>query len=261
MDNSSDKIKALILDMDGVLWRQTQPIGNLPEIFSLIRDKGLQVSLATNNATLTVKQYQQKLASFGVNVESWQVINSPQAARQYIQNIYPEGSPIFVIGEDGLIEEMIKSNYIIQPTHVVAVVVGMDRGLTYEKLCQATLNLRAGADFIATNSDRTFPTPAGLVPGVGAVLALLETASDKKPKVVGKPEPLIYEIALERMNVAPQETLVIGDRLETDILGAQRMGCHTAVVLSGVSTLEQIEKWNPPPDIIGKDLHDVIKML
>lgn len=255
------QIKALILDMDGVLWRQNQPIGELPKIFAAISAKGLRVSLATNNATLTVKQYQEKLAGFGVDLDSDQILNSPQAASHYMLERFPSGSPIYIIGEDGLTEEMRRCKFNIQDNNVVAVVVGMDRKLTYEKLCRATLHLRAGAEFIATNSDKTFPTPEGLVPGVGAILALLETASDKKPIVVGKPKPLIYELALSRMGVTPPETMVVGDRLETDILGAQEIGCRTAVVLSGVSTLEQANSWQPKPDMICRDLSEVISQL
>lgn len=258
--------KALIVDMDGVLWRQSQPIGDLPRIFQKIRNKGLQITLATNNATLTVDQYLQKLASFGVYLTPQQIVNSPQAAAVYMEKHFPHGSSIFVIGKDGLHQEMLKAGFIIaneQEEHqsIAAVVVGMDWDLRFEQLCRATLLLRSGAEFIATNSDRTFPTPQGLIPGVGAILALLETASDKKPIVVGKPDPLMYQIALERMKVSPSECLVVGDRLETDILGGQQIGCSTALVLSGVTTLEQAKAWTPPPQFICQNFEEVIDLL
>lgn len=263
--DSTKPIKALIVDMDGVLWRQSQPIGDLPRIFQKIRQRGLRITLATNNATLTVEQYLQKLASFGVQLTAEQIVNSPQAAAVYMTQHFQRGSTIFVIGKDGLRREMLNQGFNItngqERQNVAAVVVGMDWDLKFEQLCQATLLLRSGAEFIATNSDRTFPTPQGLIPGVGAILALLETASDKKPIVVGKPDPLMYQIALERMNVSPSECLVVGDRLETDILGGQQLGCQTALVLSGVTTAEQAEAWAPSPNLIRKDFEEVIDHL
>ncbi|GAB4473221.1 MAG: HAD-IIA family hydrolase [Anaerolineales bacterium] len=259
------KIKGLIVDMDGVLWRQSQPIGDLSRIFRKINEKNLKIILATNNATSTVEQYLQKLTSFGVHLTETQIVNSPQAAAAYMTERFPRRSSIFVIGKDGLRHEMQKYDFILVKDYpdpkVVAVVVGMDWDLNFDKLCKATLYIRSGAEFIATNSDRTFPTPQGLVPGVGAVLALLETASDKKPIVVGKPDPLMYHIALERMALSPSECLVIGDRLETDILGGQKIGCQTALVLSGVTTIDQARHWSPPPDLICKDFEDVIDQL
>lgn len=254
-------IKALILDMDGVLWRQSQPIGDLPYIFNQISKKGWKVALVTNNATLTVQQYLEKLKEFGIELQAHQIINSPQAVSHYMVKNYPKNSKVFIIGEDGLREEITKRGYQIAEKDVAAVIVGMDRQLTYEKLCRATINLRAGAAFIATNGDRTFPTPEGLVPGVGAILALLETASDKKPIILGKPEPLLYEIAITHMHTEPKETLVVGDRLETDILGAQKIGLPCAVVLSGVSSISDIEKWQPNPDYIFKDLQELVDTL
>lgn len=260
-----NSIYALIVDMDGVLWRQSQPIGDLARIFGKINAKGLKITLATNNATLTVKQYLQKLASFGVALSPEQIVNSPQAAAMYMVKHFPPGSPIYVIGKDGLRQEMLKHGYQIangqEYQTVAAVVVGMDWDLRFEQLCQATLLLRAGAEFIATNGDRTFPTPQGLVPGVGAILALLETASEKKPLIVGKPDPLMYQIALDRMSVQASECLVVGDRLETDILGGQQIGCQTALVLSGVSTLEQAKAWYPPPHHICQSFEEVIDQL
>ncbi|MGB9669176.1 MAG: HAD-IIA family hydrolase [Anaerolineales bacterium] len=254
-------IRALILDMDGVLWRQSQPIGDLPYIFNQIKKKGWKVALVTNNATLTIQQYLEKLREFGVELQAHQIINSPQAVSHYMLQHFPPESKVYIIGEDGLREELIKHGYQIAEKNVAAVIVGMDRELTYEKLCRATLNLRSGATFIATNGDRTFPTPEGLVPGVGAVLALLETASDQKPIILGKPEPLLYEIAIEHMQSNPMETLVVGDRLETDIQGAQKIGLPCAVVLSGVSTISDIDRWQPKPDYIFKDLQELVDEL
>lgn len=254
-------IKSIILDMDGVLWRDNEPIGNLPEIFADIEHRGWQVTLATNNATRTVDQYIEKLSSFGVQLFPDQIINSAQAAAIYLKDIFPNGGNVFCIGESALSNTLIEEGFNITTEGAVAVVVAMDRQLTYDKLVKATLLIRSGAKFIATNPDRTFPTPAGLVPGTGATLAALEAASEVQPIVVGKPAPEMYQIAIQRMGTLPESTLVVGDRLETDIAGAQELGCYSALVLSGVTSLPKAETWKPALDWIANDLTSLLDIL
>jgi len=254
-------IRALIIDMDGVLWRDTQPIGDLYGIFDTFAKLGWQVTLATNNATKTVDQYIQKLAGFGVHLNSHQIVNSSMAVAHYLQHRYPSGGNVFVVGEDSLIEVLAQAGFIHNPDDALAVIGSMDRQVTYNKLKQATLLIRSGLPFIGTNPDRTFPTPQGLVPGSGAILAALEAATDQTPLILGKPSPEMYQVAMERMSVRPENTLVIGDRLETDIVGAQRLGCLTALVLSGVTTPQAADAWRPPPDWIASDLATLIKNL
>jgi 4-nitrophenyl phosphatase len=260
-DHNFSGIRALILDMDGVLWRQNQPIGDLPTIFNRIKNNHLKVTLATNNASLSIKQYQEKLNKFGVTLSDEEIINSSQVMAHYLDRQYPNGGTLYIVGENGLRETLTKNNFALGEEHVQAVIVGMDREINYEKLCRATLLIRSGAAFLATNADVTFPTPQGLVPGVGAILACIETATSVKPYVVGKPAPAIYEIAMQRMGVKPEETLVVGDRLETDIAGAQTLGCLTALVLSGVTDPTAAQKWTPAPDLIAQDLTSVLDEL
>lgn len=260
-EKKSKSVKAIILDMDGVLWRDNEPIGNLPEIFSEIGMRGWQVSLATNNATRTINQYVEKLANFGVEVQENQIINSAQAAAIYLKKFFPQGGNVYCVGESALSNTILNEGFNISTKNVVAVVVAMDRKLTYEKLVQATLLIRSGAKFIATNPDRTFPTPVGLVPGTGATLAALEAASEIKPVVVGKPAPEMYQIAMQRMGILPENTLVVGDRLETDIAGAQEIGCRSALVLSGVTSLQKAQAWKPALDWLATDLTSLLAQL
>lgn len=263
MPPSPSPLRALILDMDGVLWRDQEPIGDLPTIFSRIAARGLRVLLATNNATRSVVSYLQKLAGFGVTLEPWQIITSAQATAQHLKTQHPEGGPVFVVGETGLIEILREKGFTptsdASPVHTV--VAAMDRHLTYEKLAQATLLIRAGATFVGTNPDRSFPTPVGLVPGAGSILALLETASDVSPLIIGKPGPIMYQQALERLGTSPEETLAVGDRLETDILGGQNTQCKTGLVLSGVTTREQAHAWDPQPDWLAPDLATLLEQI
>jgi 4-nitrophenyl phosphatase len=137
-------------------------------------------------------------------------------------------------------------------------VAGIDRTLTYHKLRRATLHIRSGVPFYGTNPDTTFPTPAGLVPGAGSILAAIEAATGIRPVVIGKPSPFMLELAIERMNLAGDEVLVVGDRLETDIAGGQSAGAHTALLLSGVSQMEEANIWIPKPDLVAKDLADLV---
>ena len=255
------KIRSLILDMDGVLWLGSSPIGPLSEIFKTLKAKGFKFIMATNNATRSPHQYVQKLASFGVNVESWQVVNSAVATASYLKKRFPTGGEVFTIGERPLLEILEETGFKQGTNTPLAVIAALDRDINYAKLTKATLLIRRGIPFIGTNPDRSYPIPEGQAPGAGSILAALEAASGEKPTIIGKPEPQLYRIALERLRTSPEETLVIGDRLETDILGAQNLGCPCALVLTGVSTGKQGEKWNPPIDIIADNLVTIINSL
>jgi len=260
----SDYIKALILDMDGVLWRDDTPIGDLPAIFTGIRERELKVALATNNATKTVDEYLEKFSGFGVTLEPWQIVTSSLATANTLAKDFPNGGPVFVVGENGIQRALEECGFqsIIDPqdeTRPVAVVAGIDRFISYAKLRRATLHIRAGVPFYGTNPDRTFPTPQGLVPGAGAILASIEAATDVKPIIIGKPSPAMMYMALEKLGTKPEDTLVVGDRLETDIAAGQAAGCKTALVLSGVSTREAAENWKPAPDFIVDDLAALIE--
>jgi 4-nitrophenyl phosphatase len=254
-------IKALILDMDGVLWRADQPIGDLPAVFAAIRQLGLQVSLATNNSTLSVTQYVEKLARFGVSLGAAQIINSGAAAAHLLRQQHPAGGRVYLVGEAGLTQALADQGFAHAEEQVVAVVAGLDRQFTYQKLNTAMRLVRGGAQFIATNTDSTYPNPDGLIPGAGSIVAAIERASGVKPVVAGKPSPRMYEAALGRMGVSPAETLVVGDRLDTDIEGAQQIGCPTALVLSGVTDLATAGVWQPAVNWIVPDLAALLRNL
>lgn len=246
--------------MDGVIWRGTEPIGDLRSIYKQIGDMGWKVIFATNNASRTINKYIEVLSSFGIYVQPWQVINSATAATAYLVSKFPHGGPVYIIGEQGLLETCADQGFYQSSNDAMAVIAGIDRTLTYDKLRIATLLIRSGIPFIGTNPDRTFPTPQGLVPGAGSILAALAAASDVTPVIVGKPEPSMYQIALDRLQLPAESVLVIGDRPETDIAGAQKIGCHTGLVLSGVTNAAQANAWKPAPDIIAADLQSLLDM-
>jgi 4-nitrophenyl phosphatase len=256
-------IKALIIDMDGVVWKADTPIGELAFIFRRIREQGLKFVFATNNSTKTSEQYLERLAQFGVSVELWQVITSSQAVAHAVAQKFPRGTKVFMIGEDGIRNALEEKGFDIvsveNAAEAQAVVMGIDRGINFDKVAEATLLVRNGIQFYGTNTDATFPTPRGEIPGSGAWISIITTATGIHPIIAGKPFPFLMELSLEKLGTKKEETLVIGDRLETDIAAGQAVGCPCALVLSGVSTKEEADKWEPKIDIIAESLNELLK--
>ncbi|GAB4495982.1 MAG: HAD-IIA family hydrolase [Anaerolineales bacterium] len=258
-------LRALLLDLDGVLWRDTHPIGDLAHIFNQIADLRLAALLVSNNSARSVTDTLKKAASFGLTLQPEQVLHSSEVTAHYLSQHYPQGGALYIIGEEGLHTTLRAAGFQHQPEapigNVLAVVAGIDRNITYEKLAQATLHIRAGTPFIGTNPDATYPTPRGLEPGAGSILAALQAATNVSPLIMGKPMPPIFLTALQRLNLRPQQALMVGDRLETDIAGAQQVGLRSALVLSGVTTLQQAQQWQPAPHFIAADLSDLLTQL
>lgn len=256
-------IKALILDMDGVIWKADAPIGNLPETFAHIRKHGLKFVFATNNGTKTPKEYQQKLADLGVEVEPGQVVTSALAVADMLAHKYLRGTKIFMIGGQGVREALEEKGFELLSTdnapEAQAFVMGIDREINFQKVAEAALLVRAGIPFYTTNTDRTFPTPRGEIPGSGAWVSLITTATNVEPVIAGKPFPYLMDLSLDRLGTTKEETLVVGDRLETDIAAGQVVGCPTALMLSGVSTREQADAWKPSPTMIAESLAELVK--
>ncbi len=251
-------IKALILDMDGVIWRSDTPIGDLPDIFRRIEERGIKYVFATNNGTKTPNQYVSTLEKFGVKVDVSQVVTSALGVAHMLAQKFPRGTRAFMIGGDGvrvaLQEEGFEILSMENAQEAEFFVMGIDRQINFEKMCEATLLVRRGVPFYATNPDKTFPIPRGEIPGAGAWISVITTATNVEPVYAGKPFPFMMELSLERLGTKKEETLVVGDRLETDIAAGQAVGCPTALVLSGVSTKAQADAWIPKIDIIANDL-------
>jgi len=250
-------IRNLIVDMDGVLYRGDAPIPGIVPFFRFLRQNRIRFLLATNNSTLTPQEYSEKMARMGVDIPPESILTSGLAAADYLAARYPKGTRVHVIGETGLRQALVSAGFVLADEDVAAVVVGMDRQVTFEKLARATLLIRAGALFVGTNPDKTLPVPEGEIPGNGALLALLEAASGVQPLVIGKPEKHLYEIAIRRLGAPKETTAALGDRLETDILGAQRAGLFSIMVLSGVSTREQALTSPHPPNLIFQDVGEL----
>lgn len=256
-------IKALILDMDGVVWKGDAPIGDLPAIFKRIRERGLKFVFATNNGTKTPEEYQKKLAELGVEVDASQVVTSALGVAFMLAQKFPKGTKIFVIGEEGIRAALQEQSFEVLPAESAAeaqvFVMGIDRSINFSKVAEAALLVRAGIPFYTTNTDRTFPTPRGEIPGNGSWLSVITSATGVEPIVAGKPFPYLMELSLQRLGTQKEDTLIVGDRLETDIAAGQAVGCPTAFVLSGVSTREEARSWQPPMDIVADSLGALVE--
>src|SRR5688572_5891266 len=178
-------IKALILDMDGVIWKADAPIGDLAEIFARIQARGLKYVFATNNGTKTPEQYAQRLAGFGVNAEPWQVVTSSLGMAHMLAQKFPPATRVFLVGEDGVRRALTAKGFEIlsvdDAPSAEIVVIGLDRGIDFAKMLEATLLVRRGIPFYATNPDKTFPTPRGEIPGAGAWISVITTATEVRP--------------------------------------------------------------------------------
>ncbi len=253
---SLSEIKHLIIDMDGVLYLGDQPMPCLQEFFEFLRLRSISFILATNNSTRTPQEYVEKLARMGVTVFQNEILVSGQATARYLAREYPQGTRVHVFGTPALRQAMTDEGFILADENVQVVVASIDRGITFEKLKRATLLIRGGARFIATNLDPTVPTEEGLLPGTGAMIAAIETASGTKPTPIGKPQPIMYQLAMEQMSACPEATAAIGDRCDTDILGGKRAGITTICVLSGSSNRLEAEAFEA--DMIFDDIAQVL---
>lgn len=258
----SGQIKAIISDMDGVLWRGPQALPGMNELFDLLFERKLDFVLATNNSSRTQQDYVDKLAGMGVSgIKPRHIVTSGTATVSYLNRQLEPGARIHVLGGAGLKRMLKDAGYELVDAGAEAVVCGIDFDLTYEKARTATLLIRSGARFIGTNPDPSFPSPAGLVPGAGSIIALIEAASGQSPTIIGKPERAMFDAALRQLGAPPAETLMIGDRISTDIAGAQALGMKTALVMTGVETEASLQQSKVRPDLVFAGLPALMEAL
>lgn len=252
------RIRNLLVDMDGVLYRGSTGLPGGPELLAFLKERGIRYLLVTNNSTLTPAEFVRRLGDMGIAVTEDQIMTSGVATAIYLTTLAPRGTKVNVVGEPALLEEITKRGYIIGGRDSQYVICGWDKGISFEKLKVACLAIRDGATFIGTNADKTYPLESDIIPGAGSILASLIAATDVEPIVVGKPEPIIVEQSLGVLDARPENTAILGDRLETDILGGHRAGVATIMVLTGISTAEEARAYEAPPDAIYDDLPALI---
>lgn len=248
-------IRAVLFDMDGVIYRGDQPLPAVNELLAFLEQHAVAYACITNNSGRTPAQVAAKLQSMGLAIPADRIITSAMATSLYLRSVAPSGTPVLAVGMEGLLDQLFGDGYFLReeraPQYVVA---GIDFDLTYAKLRSACLAIRAGATFIGTNGDRTYPAEDGLVPGAGSILAALEAATGQKPVIIGKPAPAMFEAALALLGAEAATTLMVGDRYDTDILGGANAGLKTALVLTGVSDRDEASHGPHPPGAIFDDL-------
>lgn len=256
----------IIFDMDGVLYRGDQPIDGAKEVIEFLKSKKIPFVFLTNNSTKNARMYVEKLREMNIEVEEERIITSGYATAHYLERHFEKG-PVFVIGGKGLVEEINSIGWSVislkeareKWREVKYVVVGMDPQLTYEKLKYGCLAIRNGAHFIGTNPDTTYPGEEGILPGAGSIIAALKVATEKEPLIIGKPNEPIFEIVKEKLNSG--EIWVVGDRLDTDIAFAKRIGAKAIMVLTGVNSLENIGESEIRPDVVLPTIKELLGYL
>lgn len=255
-------IRAMMIDIDGTLLRGNLALPGLVEFFDFLNQHGIQFQVASNNATKTLSAYHQKISALGAQLSLENVLTCSTVTALYLQEKYP-GGKVFMIGQSGLEEALTQAGMQIisgLSGEVDAVVVGGDYSLTYEKLKYASLHIQRGAEFIGTNPDLLYPTDEGLVPECGMTLVALETATQIKPVIMGKPNRFMFDLGMKKMGVQPHETVMLGDRLETDIQGGQIAGMKTILVETGVDNQSSIVNKGIQPDLVVQDLPELVEV-
>lgn len=261
----ANRFDTFVFDLDGVVYRGKQPLPHAIEVLNLLPHAGRQVFFLTNNSGATRQQYAEKLQAMGVEARPEQFITSAWATALYLQRALNRGARLFVVGEPGLKQELCAAGFevveSVEPEIPAAVVVGIDRAFSYERLAQAQYAILNGARFIATNADATYPAEDRLLPGAGTMVAAIATATGHKPRIIGKPNPQILQPYIDRGQIRPEQTLLVGDRLDTDIALANLLHIPCALVLTGASAredvtcapLEQLPQWvlNDLGDLLG----------
>lgn len=258
------KQKLFLFDMDGTLYLGNQLYDFTKELLSTIRRKGKRYLFMTNNSSKSVADYVKKLEKLGIEATEEDFITSSQATAYYLKSHHATDK-LYVCGTNSLKEELRKNGFTIteQLEEVDCIVMGFDTELTFKKLedvCKLLL-ARENIPYIATNPDYVCPTEYGSVPDCGSVCDMIYNATKKRPLVIGKPEALMPELAMQQYGYTKEETTVIGDRIYTDIKSGLKAGIHTILVLSGETTKEILDTSEDKPHMVLQDASEMIKML
>ena len=280
-------IRLVALDLDGVVYRGGMVLPGVPEALAEVLRRGLDLRYVTNNSTAHRETVSERLVGMGVPASAERVLTSGFVTGRWLRERLPEGTRVLVVGEAGLARELAEAG--LTPLYagdcgpggaaaigdgaptLPAVVVGMDRAFSYDILAVAQAAIMGGALFVATNEDPTFPTPQGIVPGAGAIVAAVATAAQKEPVLMGKPGLALAEALAAVTGIPASRTLFVGDRLSTDIAMGHRAGMVTALVLTGVTSEADLRRTRaggpegaettPLPDHVLGDMSELPALL
>ncbi len=252
-----------LIDLDGVIYRGNELLPGAKEFTTWLETSKKKYLFLTNNSFATAIQILAKLERLGIATNNMHLLTAGQAAVQHIARRFPKGV-VYVVGEQPLME-LVESLGLtvasIDAQEADAVLVGLDRDFDYAIMTCAMNAVRSGALFITINRDPVLPISGGFIPGCGALAAAIEVASGMTPEVVGKPEPMLLQEAMDLLDSQPAETVMIGDGLQVDILAGQNASTHTLLLLSGSSSREDLEKSSIKPDHVYENLTALLQDL
>jgi NagD protein len=248
--------KSYLIDMDGVLVQGSQPVPGANEFIGRLRERGIKFLVLTNNPIYTPRDLAARLGRIGLEVPTESIYTSSLATASFLHDQHPRGSA-FIIGDSGLSSALHDAGYIITEHAPDYVVVGETTSISYERLTTAVRLVAGGARFVATNPDVSGPGDGGIVPACGAIAALISSATGVRPYFIGKPNPLMMRTALRALEAHSEESLMIGDRMDTDIIGGTESGLQTILVLTGVTRREDVERYPYRPTYIYDSVADI----
>ncbi|MGH2512582.1 MAG: HAD-IIA family hydrolase [Candidatus Limnocylindrales bacterium] len=272
----------LLVDLDGVVYRGNEPIPGIAALLTRRAAAGDDVVYVTNNSMWYRADYVERLRGLGAPVSADRVVSSPRATALYLHEVDPALERVLVLGGPGLGRELTEAGFRVvmagdaadRAAHTGldrfeaagrpgAVVVGLDPGVTWERLAVASTAVRAGARFVVTNRDPVYPTEQGLMPGAGSLVAAIEAASGRSPVSIGKPAPLLLEEAARVVGAEPWTAVMIGDSIHTDLPAARAVGARCVIMLTGVSSRADVEALEPDqqPDAVAADAAELALIL
>ena len=252
-----DEIECWLTDMDGVLVDENKPLPGAAELLQQWSDAGTEFLVLTNNSIFTPRDLSARLRASGLVVPEDRIWTSALATADFLHSQAPGGTA-FVIGEVGLTTALHEAGFIMTETNPDYVVVGETRNYSFEAITKAIRLLLNGARFISTNPDATGPSADGPLPATGAIAALISKATGMEPYVVGKPNPMMFRSAMNKIGAHSENTAMIGDRMDTDIVAGIEAGLHTILVMTGISDPAEVSRYPFRPDEILSGVHELV---
>ncbi|WBM79188.1 HAD-IIA family hydrolase [Cryobacterium breve] len=254
-----DEIECWLTDMDGVQVHENSPLPGAAELLQQWSDAGTPFLVLTNNSIFTPRDLSARLRASGLNVPEERIWTSALATADFLKSQMPGGTA-FVIGEVGLTTALHEAGFIMTETNPDYVVVGETRNYSFEAITKAIRLLLAGARFIATNPDATGPSADGPMPATGAIAALISKATGMEPYVVGKPNPMMFRSAMNKIGAHSENTAMIGDRMDTDIVAGIEAGLYTLLVMTGISDEAEVSRYPFRPDEIISGVDKLVSL-
>lgn len=259
-----NNIGGLLIDLDGTLYHGGRMIPDADRLIAALRRAAVPFLFVTNNSSRTAASVAAHLRGMGIDANPEEVCTSSLAAARYIAEESPEAT-VAILGEEGLVQACAGAGLTLVTENPQYVVQGIDRSFTYESLARASRWIREGAKFVLTNPDLMLPSDDGVVPGAGTLGAAIEAASGVSPVVIGKPESHLITYATTLLGITPEEAVVVGDNMRTDISAGVNAGCRTILVLTGLTTRDNLEHYQTvtgvKPDEICADLAELMVLL